>query len=165
MRSLNRKRLTIKYQNFNLIFIIKIDLREKYNYFKIHLSIKFITILGLQMKKLFLTTFVILIAILVIINYRTPFLKQNGGPWSIGFGESTIFPDCIPVNKNAKYPLEQLKTFNDSTKFLADPFFIKVKDTFYLFFEHKKIIHEAEIGLLTSTDGKNYNYRGTVLRV
>ncbi len=116
------------------------------------------------MKKIFITAFLFLFTILVIVNYRIPFLKQNSGPWSIGFGFSKIFPNNIPINTNAKYPLEQLKTFNDSTQFIADPFFIKVKDTFYLFFEHKKKEDHAVIGLLTSTDGVNYNYRGTVLK-
>lgn len=116
------------------------------------------------MKKSLLYLSLILIAILAIINYRTPIYKQNSGPWSIGFGSSTNFPDSIPIKTNAKYSLEQLKTFNDSTLFLADPFFIKVKDTFYLFFEHKKKEDNAVIGLLISPDGKNYNYQGTVLK-
>ena len=90
------------------------------------------------MKKIFITAFLFLFTILVTVNYRIPFLKQNSGRWSIGFGFSKIFPNNIPINTNAKYPLEQLITFNDSTQFIADPFFIKVKDTFYLFFEHKK---------------------------
>jgi len=116
------------------------------------------------MKKLLLSIFFISLAFLALINYRTPILKQHSGPWSIGFGKSTVFPDSIPVNKNVKYSLEQLKIYDDSTKFLADPFFLKVKDTFYLFFEHKKITRNAEIGLLTSIDGKNYSYKGTVLK-
>ncbi|KAB1158044.1 glucosamine inositolphosphorylceramide transferase family protein [Flavobacterium luteum] len=116
------------------------------------------------MKKILLSIFILTFILLVVFNYRIPFLKQNGGPWSIGFGESNTFPENISVEKNGKYPLEQLKIFDDNTKFLADPFFLKVKDTFYLFFEHKKIENHAEIGLLTSTDGKNYKYRGTALK-
>ena len=81
------------------------------------------------------------------------------------FWKINTFPDSIPVEGNTKYSLEQLKTSNDSTQFLADPFFIKVKDTFYLFFEHKKTKKDhAEIGLLTSIDGKKYTYQGTVLK-
>lgn len=117
------------------------------------------------MKKNLSFTCLFLLALVILINYRTPILKQNSGPWSIGFGKSTTFPDSIPVGANTKYSLEQLKTSNDSTQFLADPFFIKVRDTFYLFFEHKKIKKDhAEIGLLTSIDGKKYTYRGTVLK-
>ncbi len=105
-----------------------------------------------------------MLVVLVVFNYRIPFFKQDGGPWSVGFGKSENFPNNISIDKNAKYPLEQLKKFSDSTQFLADPFFLKTKDTFYLFFEHKKMEDHAAIGLLTSIDGKNYKYRGTVLK-
>ena len=134
-----------------------------YYYFKIYLLIC-ITAIHKQMKKILLTIFFLIFLVLVVFNYRIPFLKQKGGPWSIGFANSNSIPEDIFVQKNTKYPLEQLKSINDSTHFLADPFFLKVKDTFYLFFEHKKIEPNAEIGLLTSIDGKNYKYRGTVLK-
>lgn len=102
--------------------------------------------------------------LLVVINYRTPFLQQDGGPWSVGYGSSNTYPDEIKVEQNAIYSIEKLKTQSDSTVFLADPFFIKEKDTFYLFFEHQKKKNGAEIGLFTSTDGKDYQYKGTVLK-
>lgn len=104
------------------------------------------------------------IIIIAIINYRTPFFRKNGGPWSIGFGSSANFPDRINLRKNTVYSLEKLKEYNSKTEFLADPFFLKVKDTFYIFFEHKILNSIAEIGLLSSTDGLNYEYRGTVLK-
>ena len=97
------------------------------------------------MKKNILFAVFVILVLLTVINYRTPILKQNAGPWSIGFGKSTVFPDNIAVSTNTNYSLEQLKSYNDSTQFLADPFFIKVKDTFYLFFEHKKINKDYEI--------------------
>ena len=116
------------------------------------------------MKKYYLFGFLFFaIALVAIINYRTPFLQQDGGGWSIGYGESAVYPGEITVEKNSIYSIEKLKAENDSTVFLADPFFVKEKDTFYLFFEHKKIKRNADIGLLTSVDGKNYQYRGTVL--
>src|SRR3970282_1407135 len=61
------------------------------------------------------------------------------------------------------YSIEKLQAQNDSTVFLADPFFVKEEDTIYLFFEHQKSKSNADVGLLTSIDGKNYRYRGTVL--
>jgi hypothetical protein len=116
------------------------------------------------MKKyyLFLVLFCV-IALLAIINYRTPFFQQDGGGWSIGYGQSASYPEQIAVDNNSIYSIEKLKAQNDSTVFLADPFFVKEKDTFYLFFEHKKNKSNADVGLLTSTDGKKYQYRGTVL--
>lgn len=101
--------------------------------------------------------------LLAIINFRTPFLQQAGGPWSLGYGESQRYPEKIDPVKNAIYSIETLKAQNDSTVFLADPFFIKEKDSFYLFFEHQKNKKNADIGLFTSADGKEYQYRGTVL--
>jgi hypothetical protein len=103
------------------------------------------------------------IALLAIINYRTPFFQQEGGGWSIGYGGSASYPEKIEVDKNSIYSIKKLKAQNDSTVFLADPFFVKEKDTFYLFFEHKKNKSDADVGLLTSVDGKKYQYRGTVL--
>jgi hypothetical protein len=115
-------------------------------------------------KKYYLFGFLFLVvALLAIINFRTPFFQQDGGGWSIGYGESAGYPGKIAVDQNSIYSIEKLKAQNDSTVFLADPFFVKEKDTFYLFFEHKKSKSNADGGLLTSTDGKKYQYRGTVL--
>jgi len=101
---------------------------------------------------------------IAIINFRTPFFRNNAGPWSIGFGSSVNFPERINFQKNTVYSLEELKKSYSNTGFLADPFFMKVKDTFYIFFEHAIKNSKAEIGLLSSTDGVNYKYRGTVLK-
>jgi len=103
------------------------------------------------------------ILLLTIVNYRTPFLRQDGGDWSVGYGSSMGYPEKMNIDAKAIYSIEKLKAQNDSTVFLADPFFVKEKDTFYVFFEHKKTKSNADIGLLTSVDGKNYQYRGTVL--
>jgi hypothetical protein len=116
------------------------------------------------MKKYFLIVMIFsVILFMLIVNYRTPFFQQDGGGWSVGYGESKEFPKEINVEENTVYSIEKLKAQNDSTVFLADPFFVKEKDTFYLFFEHKKNKSNGDVGLLTSTDGKNYQYRGTVL--
>ena len=116
------------------------------------------------MKKHYLFGFLFfVVALLVIINYRTPFFQQEGGGWSVGYGESVGYPKRINVSKNSIYSIEKLKAQSDSTVFLADPFFVKEKDIFYLFFEHQKNKSNADVGLLTSTDGKKYQYRGTVL--
>jgi hypothetical protein len=115
------------------------------------------------MKKSIFVLFIFGFVLLFFINDRTPFLRQNAGPWSIGFGTSTNFPNKIAFEKNSIYPLEKLKKIDPRTEFLADPFFLKVQDTFYIFFEHKLLNSKAEIGVMTSTDGIDYQYRGTVL--
>ncbi len=116
------------------------------------------------MKKWILFISITSIILVAIINYRIPFFRKNAGPWSIGFGSSVNFPDKINLRKNTVYSLEKLRENNSKTGFLADPFFLKVKDTFYIFFEHQILNSVAEIGLLSSTDGLNYKYRGTVLK-
>lgn len=116
------------------------------------------------MKKIYLLAISILVfALLVVINYRTPFLRQDGGGWSLGYGTSATYPEKMELDEKAVYSIEMLKAQDKGTVFLADPFFVKEKDTFYLFFEHKTKKSNADIGLLTSVDGKNYQYRGTVL--
>jgi hypothetical protein len=116
------------------------------------------------MKKYYLFGFLFFVVVLLlIINYRTPFFQQDGGGWSIGYGRSDNYPEKIVVDENSIYSIEKLQAQNDSTVFLADPFFVKENDTFYLFFEHQKNKSNGDVGLLTSTDGKKYYYRGTVL--
>lgn len=118
-----------------------------------------------SMKKKILILSFLITCFLLYLNYRTPFFIKDSGPWSIGYGFSKKYPDSIPISANKIYSYKNLNKVNDSTQFTADPFFIKEKDTFYIFFEHKiKNIHPAKIGLLTSTDGINYNYKGTVLK-
>lgn len=117
------------------------------------------------MKKKITVLLLLFIVIIAIINYRTPFFRNTGGPWSIGFSNFDKFPSQISINKNRIYSNNKLKKYVANTEFMADPFFWKEKDTFYVFFEHKKIKnYHAEIGLLTSTDGYNYQYKGTVLK-
>lgn len=116
-----------------------------------------------NVKKILLLFLFLIIAVLTLINYRTPFLRQDGGGWSVGYGSADTFPAPLKINATDIYSIEKLQVQNDSTVFLADPFFVKEKNTFYLFFEHKKTKSNADIGLLTSVDGKNYQYRGTVL--
>lgn len=116
------------------------------------------------MKKIFIFGLLLVLVFLGIINYRTPFFQKDGGLWSVGFGSSTTFPEKMNFKENGLFSVAKLKAVSDSTLFLADPFFIKEKDTFYLFIEHKKTHkNTADISVLTSVDGKNYTFRGTVL--
>jgi hypothetical protein len=114
-------------------------------------------------KVIFIVLF--LCIVVVFLNHRIPFFQPIAGGWSIGYGLSNQFPEKIEPSKNPMFTISQLKEFVPNTQFLADPFFIKEKDTFYIFFEHKRVnIHPAEIGLFTSVDGKKIEYKGTVLK-
>lgn len=91
-------------------------------------------------------------------------MMTSGGPWSIGFGSSPLSLKALNVLENKHiYSFTDLKKIEKSTSFLADPFFIKEKDTFYLFFELQKNKPNAEIALMTSVNGVDYDYRGVVL--
>ncbi len=64
----------------------------------------------------------LVLALLAIINHRTPFLRQDGGGWSVGYGSSAVYPKKMEIDGKAVYSIEMLKAQNDSTVFLADPF-------------------------------------------
>lgn len=116
------------------------------------------------MKRKLLIVFFLIVIVLITINTRTPFFTSEKGGWSVGYGYFDSLSNLKNIPIKQLYSIEDLKKRNDSTNFLADPFFIKDKDTFYLFFEHQKNRPNAEIGLMVSTDGLNYIYKGTVLR-
>lgn len=115
-----------------------------------------------------ITVFIILffsasMLLLIIINYRTPFVTKEKTGWSIGVSFFNSIDDLRNIDEGKIYSKEWLKQLNDSTSFLADPFFVKKDSLFYIFFEHQKIKPGADIGLLVSKDGLNYQYKGTVL--
>lgn len=118
------------------------------------------------MKKIFY--FVILavvgIFVLFIVDYRTPLFQLQGGNWSIAYGSSFKNIKNLNLLENKTiFSFEKLKEVDSKTLFLADPFFVKEKDSFYIFFEHQKTNSNGKIGLMTSSNGIDYNYKGTVL--
>jgi len=117
-----------------------------------------------MIKKVIVFFSILFVILLLIINSRTPFVSKTGGPWTVGFNFTEDYINNFKIDTNKVYAISKLKIDNDSTVFLADPFFIKEKDTFYLFIEHQKSKPNADIALLTSTDGLNYSYKGTVLK-
>ena len=117
------------------------------------------------MKKYILGFLIVVILLGIIINYRTPFYPERGGAWSIGFGSFKGALTGENVLKNITiYSKERLQELDGSTRFLADPFFVKEKDTFYVFFEHQKQEKNAVISLITSHNGQDFTYKGQVLK-
>jgi len=116
-------------------------------------------------KRTFVFLFLFSIGILFLMNYRIPFFKQNAGIWSVGYGISNEFPEKMEVEKNPIFSLEKLQQYIPDSEFLADPFFWKEGNKHYIFFEHKKFKpHAASIGILVSENGKDYEFKGTVLK-
>ena len=103
------------------------------------------------------------ILILIIFNYRYPFVSPHGGHWSVGFtGSSKIFP-VVEVNAENIITYAAIDSLiPEAIDYIADPFYIKEAGVFYLFVELKGE-GNADIALLTSTDGENYRYKGIVL--
>jgi len=85
------------------------------------------------------------------------------GKWSVGYSykdEVLKMPILNPQNI-ISYP-EMDSILGEPGHYVADPFFMKEKDIFYLFVELKGK-ENADIALFTSGDGINYNYKGIVL--
>ncbi len=105
----------------------------------------------------------VVILILMIFNYRYPFVTPSVGNWSVGFrGSSKIFP-AVEVNPENIITYKAIDSLlPEDIDYIADPFYIKEDGVFYLFVELKGE-GNADIALLTSLDGENYRYKGIVL--
>lgn len=119
-----------------------------------------------MMKKILfsaLLTVLALLLVLIVFNYRYPFVTPSVGNWSVGFSEaSNVFP-TVNIDSNNIITYKYINSITpEKQHFIADPFFIKEKDIFYLFVELKGESN-ADIALLTSRDGENYDFKGIVL--
>jgi len=118
------------------------------------------------MKRIFQLSGSILIIgviVLIIFNYRYPFFTSEVGNWSVGFGKmAQVFPKSELDLKNV-ITYEYINSIIPGPiDYIADPFFIKESDTYYLFVELKGE-GNANIALLTSLNGQDYEYKGIVL--
>lgn len=103
--------------------------------------------------------------VLVIFNYRYPFVSPASKGWSIGFKTidnplRKIVPSAINI-----FSRDSLNNLTSTpTRFLADPFLFREDGIYYIFFEHQGIEGPAKIGLLKSEDGVDYTYEGDVIK-
>lgn len=88
----------------------------------------------------------------------------NKQRWSIGIyeGESPI---DLAAHKGVKNPVLSRRDVTDvRAEFVADPFMIKVEQTWFMFFEVlNQKTYLGEIGLATSVDALNWQYQKIVL--
>lgn len=106
---------------------------------------------------------VLLFIVLVIFHLRYPFLVNENEAWSIGYGEVENPTQKFVVGASNIIDYKSIDFVTEyKTEFLADPFLVIENDIFYIFFEHKGK-GNADIALLTSRDGKAYQYKGIVL--
>lgn len=107
--------------------------------------------------------FSIILLFSVYLNAKYSFKNLKVGRWSVGynFTDDILSPPKIEDDNIIPYTFIDSIT-NTPNNYIADPFFIKEKDSFYLFVEQKGN-DNADIALFTSANGKNYNYKGIVL--
>ena len=99
----------------------------------------------------------------MIFHFRYPFWVNSDEAWSIGFSVSQDPLKNLDLDKSGVVSYKFIDSVNrQMTRFIADPFIVIEEDMFYLFFEHQGD-GNADIGLLQSQDGKNYDYCGIVL--
>lgn len=103
-----------------------------------------------------------LLLIILIMNYRYPFMVARGGNWSVGYQKASQISGLKVSPMNIITHQQVNSSTEEEIAYIADPFFIKEQDTFYLFTEIKGI-DNANIALFTSEDGVDYNYKGIVL--
>jgi hypothetical protein len=107
---------------------------------------------------------IVIITTLLIFNYRYPFISPGSKGWSIGYMTIDNPLQKIIPSKNNIISYDSLKMASASpTRFMADPFLFHEKGTYYLFFEHQLKIGPARIGLLQSSDGMNYSFKGNII--
>ncbi|MDT0643029.1 hypothetical protein RM553_09340 [Zunongwangia sp. F363] len=107
--------------------------------------------------------FIVLVISLLIMNYRYPFVTEKVGKWSVGYGFSEDPITKTDISEDHLISYEKVDSLlQNEGNYIADPFFIKEKDSFYLFTELKGQ-KNADIALFTSANGLNYEYKGVVL--
>jgi len=101
--------------------------------------------------------------ILLIFNYRYPFITPAVGNWSVGYMQTQkLFPIPNLDEKNIFSYKEIDALIPEDINYIADPFFIQDSSKFYLFTELKGR-GNANIVLFSSEDGNNYQYQEIVL--
>ncbi|WP_051119681.1 hypothetical protein [Gillisia sp. CAL575] len=105
----------------------------------------------------------LVLVFLIFLNAQYPFKNLEVGRWSVGYSfANNVFPPPKLILDNI-LPYTFIDSITGSSNnYIADPFFIKEKDSFYLFVEQKGI-ENADIALFVSADGNKYDYKGIVL--
>jgi hypothetical protein len=113
--------------------------------------------------RVMLFSILFLSSILLIANKRYNFFTIQGDGWSIGINTLTDLLEDDPVKNSIILDKEWLDDQTSvSTKFLADPFIFIEDSIHYIFFEHQAN-GNANIGLLISTNGEDFQFKGDVL--
>lgn len=100
---------------------------------------------------------------LLIFHIRYPFLINVNEAWSIGYSVVEDPTQKLNIDSSNIINYESINAITEyKTEFIADPFLVIEDNIFYIFFEHKGK-GNADIALLTSIDGRNFEYKGIIL--
>ena len=92
----------------------------------------------MKRKWIFITAFFLVLLGIFYINAQYPFVTSKVGKWSVGFGFSKNPFENLPINSKNVISYKAIDNIlKTKGNYIADPFFIKEKDTFYLFVELK----------------------------
>jgi len=117
----------------------------------------------MKKKGILIAAFLLVLSGVFYINAQYPFVTSKVGKWSVGFGFSKDPLKNLPINSKNVISYEAVdRMLNTEENYIADPFFVKEKDTFYLFVELKGE-KNADIALFKSSDGLDYTYEGVIL--
>ena len=100
--------------------------------------------------------------LLIWIDSKYPFFPEVGGPWSVGFSTSNSIKDFKVEEKNIISYSYIDSLLEERIFYIADPFFLKSEGRWYVFVELKGE-DNANIALLTSENGIEFQYNGVVL--
>jgi hypothetical protein len=125
-----------------------------------------------RFKKPFVAFFLLLaiafLGVLVVhkANIDIPYLCSSGPAediWSVGIYDLEIQDRSLRLHARPGNPVLTAADITDMpARFVADPFLIRDRDTFYLFFETLGV-DRGVIGLATSADGLRWRYERVVL--
>ncbi|MGB0776443.1 MAG: glucosamine inositolphosphorylceramide transferase family protein [Flavobacteriaceae bacterium] len=92
-------------------------------------------------------------------NKNYPFFTNYSSGWSVGFNKS-IDIDHLEISKNNILTSDDV---SESSRFIADPFFIRKGDSLYLFVENQGYVKGATIDLFVAGNDLNFEYQGEVI--
>jgi len=100
-------------------------------------------------------------SLLLFINSRYPFYQNINGAWTIGYNIVNEIDEVPDIDNNNIIMAKDLEP-NKRSKFLADPFFIIINDTVFIFVENQGFKDGAKIDLFTKIND-SIKYGGTAL--
>ena len=91
-------------------------------------------------------------------------LQSNAAEWSIGIYEGPSPLELAPISSTPSPVLTAKDVLDIPARFVADPFLLRVDDSWHLFFEIlNDSNNQGDIGYATSENGLNWTYQQIVL--